>query len=198
METIDYIITKYGVKKDRYIYLNITREELASLFAELNFKIGAEIGVEQGLYSEILCKANPKLELYCIDSWQVYEGYKDFTIQTTLDKAEADTRKRLAPYNCHIIKDWSIEAVKKFEDNLLDFVYIDGNHDFQNVTNDIYEWSKKVRKGGIISGHDYVRYRTSILCHVKSVIVAMEDALDIGPIFVVTGDPFNSWFWIKK
>ncbi len=48
-----------------------------------------------------------------------------------------------------------MEAVADFADNSLDFVYIDGNHDFRYIAEDISEWTNKVKKGGIVSGHDY-------------------------------------------
>ena len=48
-----------------------------------------------------------------------------------------------------------MDAVKDFADRSLDFVYIDANHEPQFVEEDIREWSKKVKVGGIVSGHDY-------------------------------------------
>jgi predicted O-methyltransferase YrrM len=51
-----------------------------------------------------------------------------------------------------------MEAVKDFKDESLDFVFIDGNHQYSYVLEDITEWSKKVRSGGIVSGHDYFEF----------------------------------------
>ena len=44
-------------------------------------------------------------------------------------------------------------------DKTLDFVFIDGDHTFNNVMLDILLWTPKVRKGGIISGHDYYSHK---------------------------------------
>ena len=52
-----------------------------------------------------------------------------------------------------------MEAIKDFEPNSLDFVYIDANHDKEHVTEDIEEWAKIVRPGGIVSGHDYGHFK---------------------------------------
>ncbi len=52
-----------------------------------------------------------------------------------------------------------MDAVKDFEDNSLDFVYIDANHEYDYVKQDITEWTKKVKPGGIVAGHDYIRLR---------------------------------------
>jgi len=53
-----------------------------------------------------------------------------------------------------IIKD-SVEASKEFEDESLDFVYIDADHLYEPVKADITAWLPKVKKGGVIGGHDY-------------------------------------------
>ena len=119
-----------------------TRNDLAKYFAEKNFNVGAEIGVLGGTYSIILCEANPKLQVYCIDIWNRPGKYE-----------EAQTR--LAPYNAKLVRKLSMDAVRDFDDSSLDFVYIDADHHFDGVMMDVIEWSKKVRKGGIVSGHDY-------------------------------------------
>lgn len=100
-----------------------------------------------------------------------------------------------------------MDVVKEFANGELDYVYIDGNHDFQNVTNDIAEWSKKVRKGGIVSGHDYERHKGPSLIHVVEVVNGYTAAYRINPWFVVSrhrptdgiaGDISRSWMWVKE
>lgn len=56
--------------------------------------------------------------------------------------------------NIFAIKNTSVEASKYFKNESLDMVYIDGIHDFENVLLDISVWAPKVKKNGIISGHD--------------------------------------------
>jgi len=171
------------------------RKELAKMFADMGLNTGAEIGVERGEFAEVLCKANPKLKLYCIDAWKAYKGYRDHTNQTKLNSFYEKTKETLAPYDVEIIKAWSMEAVDKFKDGSLDFVYIDANHDFGHVAEDIYRWSKKVRSGGIVSGHDYVKRRSSIECQVKDVVDAWCYTYKLEPHF--TDDSFHSWWYIN-
>jgi predicted O-methyltransferase YrrM len=136
------------------------RVNLAKYFAKLNFNIGAEIGVFEGVYSEILCKANPRLKLYGIDSWTVRryrQGYKK-------------TLKRLKKYNVELIKKASLDAVKDFPNMFFDFVYIDASHKFDDVMRDIIEWSPKVKKGGIVAGHDYIHNRKGVAIAVNAYV----------------------------
>jgi predicted O-methyltransferase YrrM len=144
------------------IALNIKRDDLASLFNELGFKVGAEIGVYTGRYSESLCSKNPNLKLYCIDPWEVYETKADDPHATDEKQAHYNyekTKKRMAKYNCELIKKTSMEAIKDFEPESLDFVYIDANHDYEHVSEDIEAWAKIVKHGGIVSGHDYGHWK---------------------------------------
>jgi len=179
---------------------NMTRKHLSRLFRKLGFRIGAEIGVETGLFSECLCKCNPGAKLYSIDAWKAYRGYRDHVNQEKLDRFYEETKKRMASYNCEIIRAFSMDAVKGFENGSLDFVHIDGNHEFQQFTNDIAEWSKKVRKGGIVSGHDFKRFKGNYICHVKDVVQAWTYAHGIKPWFVLRegGKRNPSWFWVRE
>lgn len=171
---------------------------LATLLKELEFNIGAEVGVAAGNFSSVLCAENPNLKLYCIDAWTTYSGYKDYRDQNQLDLFYEQTKNRLSEKNVEIIRDWSLNAVKSFNDESLDFVFIDGNHDFQNVTNDIAEWSKKVRRGGIIAGHDYFDSYKGSSYGVKAVVHAWTSFYHISPWFIIRGDVCPSWMWIKK
>src|SRR3990167_6747852 len=109
--------------------------------------------------------------------------------------------------NYTFIRDYSMNAVKDFEDNSLDFVYIDGDHCFESATNDIAEWSKKVRPGGIVSGDDYFKHKGRTKIHVYQVVNGFTEAYGIKPWFVVGSkaiipgekrDSGRSWLWVKQ
>jgi hypothetical protein len=55
----------------------------------------------------------------------------------------------------------SQQAARCVEDDSLSFVYLDGNHTYEAVRQDIHCWYRKVKPGGIIGGHDYSDVRWS-------------------------------------
>jgi predicted O-methyltransferase YrrM len=200
IDTHKYISQKYTFDGDKYpIRLGINRKELANLFKELGFKTGAEIGVDKGYFSLDMCMANPGVKLYCIDPWKVYSAYPDMKEQHYLDVNYKITTRRLAPYNCQIIKRSSMGVVKDFEDNSLDFVYIDGNHEHDYVLEDIREWSRKVRTGGIVSGHDYNwKSHGKRRADVSNAVDGYCKDNGIKNLFLANGNGGSSWFYIKE
>lgn len=193
---------------------NSTRETLAELFCELDYKVGAEIGVEQGIYSEIILKKNPQAKLISVDCWEAYEGYRDHMEQEEMDKLYQITKDRLAPFGerSEIIKGYSMDVAKQFAPESLDFVYLDANHEFVHVVNDIAVWESKVKVGGIIAGHDYIRRRTNnFLMHVPMAVHGFVESYSIKPLFVLgrkeakantnpkheLRESTRSWFYVK-
>lgn len=184
-----------------------SRNDLPGFFLEMGFKVGVEIGVKAGEFSETICRAG--LKLFGVDPYLTYEDYVEPETQQSLNQAMEKATARLKDYDFTAVKKTSMDAVSDFADESLDFVYIDGNHSFKFVTEDIFEWSKKIKRGGIISGHDYVYMpkRDIHLVHTKYVIDAYTQAFVI-PSWYVIGrkekidgeqrDPYRSWFWIKQ
>lgn len=129
------------------------RIKLAKYFADLGFKTGAEIGVSKGHYSKVLCENIPGLKLTAVDSWKNMSHTRRERIHRNSTRRQAFMN--LAPFDVTILKKTSMEAIQDVPDESLDFVFIDADHRYEFVKDDIREWSKKVRPGGIVSGHDY-------------------------------------------
>lgn len=188
---------------------NVGKNNLPELFRELGFKSGVEIGTAEGEFAERLCVNIPNLRLFCIDPWETHDDFKELPFSLVFKQFYQTAKDRLSKYNCTIIKDFSLNAVKKFKDNSLDFVYIDGNHAFPFVAMDIYEWSKKVRPGGIISGDDFVRSKRQYegTHHVVQAVMGYTGSYSIRPWFILgltaklpglKRDTSRSWFWVKQ
>jgi predicted O-methyltransferase YrrM len=200
METLNFIKERYKVDISQpVVKLPIDRfRGLVPLFKDLGFKKGAEIGVRRGMYAKWLLVKIKGLKLFLVDPYLVYDEYTELEFLKENAKKmmvdnEAKARSRLAKFDrAEFIKKTSMDAINDFLDESLDFVFIDGNHDYQYVKDDIREWSKKIRKGGIISGHDY-NYKPEIFGVGKAVDEWVEGN-EIKPLFILKE---GSWFYVK-
>lgn len=180
---------------------NAYRSELPQFFVEMGYKTGAEIGVYKGEFSRLLGQVG--LKIYAIDSWGVYGGFKEEKLEEPLGQERNYRRacNTLARYDCTIIRKKSMDAIDDFEDRSLDFVYIDANHNLRYVVEDIVEWSKKVKSGGVISGHDW-----TYVYDVPYAVYACVQKFKIDNFYVLGEsrpkqgegrDKWRSWFWIN-
>ena len=108
--------------------------------------IGAEIGVEYGLNAKTMLHFLPIEKLYLIDPYLEKSGEIYYN----------ETKKFLSKYSKKIefIRKTSEEAVNEIPNNL-DFVYIDGVHNYEDIKRDIELYYNKVKKGGLVGGHDF-------------------------------------------
>lgn len=167
-----------------------TRDTLAEVFAELNFKVGAEIGVRQGFFSKVICDANPGLKMHCIDPWAPYSR----TSQARQDRYFGKAQRILSGHDVTFIKKKSMDAIIDFPNRFFDFVYIDGLHDFDSVVMDLIHWVPKVKRGGIVSGHDFkFNFNDGIIQAVE----AYTRSHNINLWYITTEDDPPSFFWVN-
>jgi len=120
---------------------------------------GVEIGVWNGENAFTILKVLKPKKMYFIDPYESFDG---FTRRWELgndnyQKAKKNIKNAIngdKNINYEFILSTSESAAEKVPDNL-DFVYIDGNHNYEFVKMDIEIWYKKVRNGGIIGGHNF-------------------------------------------
>lgn len=195
---------------------DVGRRQLPGFFVEMGYKVGVEIGVQRGYFTRRLLRVG--LEMYAVDPWLSYGDYQPRDpeyYQRHQNRVYESAKENLAPWvdtgMCHMVRKKSMDAVGDFEDESIDFVYIDGHHGFKYVTEDIWEWSKKVKKGGVISGHDYAYGKWKELgpyvLQVKEVVDAYTKAFRIDPWYVLGSkhkekenerrDQYRSWMWFK-
>lgn len=152
---------------------------------------GAEVGVADGRFSLYLCEHLPKLKLLCVDPWLRYEDNPRGGGQAQQDGNYALALERLLPYNVTLSKQFSMDAVRDVPPASLDFVYLDGHHSFDWVMQDIIEWAKRVKPGGIVAGHDYYEFQwAGVIAAVKAYTAAHQ----IAPWFV-TDEREPTFFW---
>lgn len=114
---------------------------------------GVEVGVAEGLFSECILKTWHGF-LYCVDAWADLPGYEESYPQ---DANYQSATERLAPYweHCELLRMTSLQAARAFEDESLDFVYLDADHTYSGVLADLEAWYPKLVKGGLFCGDDY-------------------------------------------
>ena len=146
------------------MFLSHLRSRRSFLFSKLpKVSIGAEIGVWRGDFSmEILSRARPR-ELHLIDPWQfapslpgrLYGG-REAKSQSDMDQiyqSVVDRFERRRQVRIHRAS--SRDAAASFPNGFFDWVYIDGDHSYEAVWQDLNDWSSKVKSGGLVIGDDY-------------------------------------------
>jgi len=128
-----------------------------------------EIGCYVGESTEIFAKSGKFKKIYAVDPWK--NGYDDKDIaskQMSMERVEGMFDKTCSAHdNIQKVKATSSEVADEFEDESIDFVYIDGDHRYEAVKNDIKKWAPKVKRGGYIAGHDYYGKNKSKITYVK-------------------------------
>ena len=117
--------------------------------------IGAEVGVFYGLHAmQIMNLLNPSI-LYLVDPYNYSNDSPENNI-TSNQEALDGAKVNLAEYpNVRFILQSSVEAANIFPDGHFDFVYIDAEHTYKAVKEDVKAWLPKVKFNGVIAGHDF-------------------------------------------
>jgi predicted O-methyltransferase YrrM len=156
---------------------------------DLGYKRGIEIGVRRGWSAQLWIKEIPGLHLTAIDTWMPIRSGKAEVIRQA--KYYETAKEKLAGLNVDIVRSRSRDAVNKFSDKSVDFVYIDADHRFDACMMDIIEYAPKVREGGMILAHDYcAAYHGGVLQAVNAYTYAHH----IDPWYVTSDTPPTA-FW---
>lgn len=119
-----------------------------------------EVGVWKGMSAVFMAveiiNSNKNIKFDCVDTWEYVETSSEI-------KPEQFTKlfdiflKNVEPVKdkINIVKSISWEGAKLYEDNSLDFIWIDAGHDYESSFKDISSWYPKLKEDGIIGGHDY-------------------------------------------
>jgi len=153
-------------------------KSLINIIREENIEIFAEIGVLKSRnMRHILRSESAKIikEYWAIDLWRKTVGGGRVQGSYTVERWHA-----LYVYACkcshhfkqlRVLRLTSLEAAQIFPDEYFDMVYIDANHSYAAVSEDIKAWLPKVKIGKILGGHDY---------NLRSVWMAVNDCLTGG------------------
>ena len=123
-------------------------------------EIGCWRGKSSAFMAVELANSGKQVRFDCVDTWkgseEHQEGGVNFDPAVLDDTLYNDFLANMKPVEGRFnpIRMSSVEAASLYEDNTLDFVFIDGAHDYDSVMADVAAWFPKVKSGGVIAGHD--------------------------------------------
>jgi cephalosporin hydroxylase len=126
----------------------VTKHEDGAHFVE----VGVFLGKSLSFLAVEIINSGKNIRLDAVDT---FEGSPEKEVrEKTLYDNFLQNIEPIKDY-INVIKSDSVEAAKQYEDNSLDFVYIDASHHYEYVKADILAWLPKIKAGGYIGGHDY-------------------------------------------
>lgn len=160
----------YFVKQSQ-VHRKYTLDTLSSLLCNSSSCSVAEIGVFKGITTKYLALCDHIDTVYAVDPWKYTKGYTDHK-KLLGNVRRKDSHGASIPANTwdqlfkHVHKDLSkfpkINIVRETSEdasvivpNELDMIFIDGDHTYKAVMQDLELWIPKIKPGGIISGHDF-------------------------------------------
>lgn len=120
-------------------------------------EVGCYLGRSACCLGTMIKESKKKITLLCVDRWPspyVHSDGSGIVIESPYESFYANVRQSKLTKIIVPIRAESVWAAK-FVANDLDAVFIDGEHDEKNVGKDIDAWLPKVKRGGILAGHDY-------------------------------------------
>lgn len=121
----------------------------------------AEIGVYRGDFSKMILEELEPKGLLLVDVWSESDDKYDCELKVRYSNNDdykfvlSRFRNTKAVYSIGIGRMSSEHAVNHFKEYLLDFIYIDADHRYESVKQDLEMWYKLLSENGCIGGHDY-------------------------------------------
>jgi predicted O-methyltransferase YrrM len=137
------------------LYQNAVKKYNNAVFVE----VGTWLGRSAAFLAVEVINAKKNIQIHCVDTWEGGPEHQDMDV---VKKGELYEQflKNIEPVKEYIkpIRMDSAKAAELYEDNSVDFVFIDAGHEYESVKKDMEVWYPKVKNGGIFAGHDYYLY----------------------------------------
>jgi len=122
-----------------------------------------EIGCWKGRSAAFLAveiiNSGKNIKFDCVDPWRDdwTEPKEVGLVNTNVDSLYEQFLENMKPVENYYtpLRMNSIEAAVLYENKSLDMVFIDGDHSYESVIEDILSWLPKVKLGGVLAGDDY-------------------------------------------
>jgi predicted O-methyltransferase YrrM len=124
-------------------------------------EVGSWLGRSAALMAVEIENSGKNIEFICVDPWT--DGgpdlrdtgyFKDLKVRAVYDIFCQNIRP--VQHRIKAMRMMSVEAAKHVEDNSVDFIMLDGDHNYEGIRADIDAWLPKMRSGSVISGDDYL------------------------------------------
>lgn len=124
-------------------FVEDAQERIGCLLVIPEGGVGVELGVEWGTNANLLYQIAKPKHLTLIDVWNNPDPY-EATLERFRGKPNVTIRRKRGR-----------EVFSEFADSSLDWIFIDANHAYEAVKEDLEQWFPKVKMGGWIIMHDY-------------------------------------------
>jgi len=115
--------------------------------------IGVELGVFKGINAERLLSMLNIDTLHLVDLWITPDYAKDrydYRKHYVMVQKKFEDNKKVCIFEMD-----TVEYAQFIQEDFLDFIYIDADHSYEGCKRDINAWWSKIKKGGVLVGHDY-------------------------------------------
>lgn len=157
--------------------------------------VGIELGVAEGVFSELVLRNKAVKHWYSVDMWAGDRGHDVNQYKKALNK--------LLPFRDQntVLRMTFSEAVDLFPDEFFDFIYIDGYaHTGQDDGKTLNEWWPKLKTGGVFAGDDYDPRWPKTVSVVNSFMAKHNQELTVFKFTEEVGgwSSYPSWYTIKE
>jgi predicted O-methyltransferase YrrM len=151
-------------------YQNLYTEMVEKFPNDSHFvEVGSWKGMSACYMAVEIINSNKNIKFDCVDTWKYYDWFTDIS-EGAFEGVYDVFLKNIDPVKdtINIVRELSWEAPLKYDDNSLDFIFIDASHDYESVKKDIISWLPKLKENGVMAGHDY--NHTPVLTAVTEVL----------------------------
>jgi len=205
-------LKKYDSQNTRLTYEEIirylkdnpieNRNYLGQLFNALGLiKYGAEIGVQEGKFSQILSNTWNGEQLHLIDSWKHFQDDKYIDISNVNNfEHEKLYQKVVAQFSNNpkikINRTESLKAAGEYPNNYFDWIFLDANHSYESCSADLKAWYPKIKRNGIFSGHDFINKHDRF--GLFGVERAVREHVEYHRLYLFITKYDSSWYFVKQ
>ena len=154
--TLSHIYNQFEFGEDWFCGEKLYTEMVNKFPSQSTFvEIGSWKGRSAAYMAVEIAKSKKDIKFFCVDPWYDNKGSGEYF--ETQDNLYESFLNNIEPVKEYItpIRSLSVQASQQFEDESVDFIYVDGAHDYDNVKKDLISWLPKLKIGGIIAGDNY-------------------------------------------